>query len=227
MQEDVFLAAPDPMPAPQARPLSEDAYEQLEELIVTMDLAPGTLVTEQELAQRIGLGRTPVREAVLRLSKEYLIEIMPRRGLRIAPIDIRQQLRLVETRRALEILVACQAAERANRQERAAFQSLAKAFRTDGQKTYRRFLKIDQKFNMAVAAACDNEFAVSALQSLHGLSRRFWHYYAGHDDDLAKVANMHAEVADAIAAGDAGRVAKGVTAHMDYIQGFTLAMLKD
>lgn len=210
---------------PHARPLSEDAYEQLEELIVTMELAPGTIVTEQELAHRIGLGRTPVREAILRLSTEYLIEIMPRRGLRIVPIDIRQQLRLVETRRALETLVASQAAERANRQERAAFQSLAAAFRKDGRKTYRKFLKIDQKFNTAVAAACDNEFAVNALQSLHGLSRRFWHYYAGHEEDLALVADMHADIADAIAAGDTHRVEKGVTAHMDYIQAFTLAML--
>jgi len=219
------LGAPDFIPTPQTRPLSEDAYEQLEELIVTMELAPGTLVTEQELAQRIGLGRTPVREAILRLSSEYLIEIMPRRGLRIAPIDIRQQLRLVETRRVLEVLVASQAAERANHQERAAFQSLATTFRKDGRKSYRRFLKIDQKFNMAVAAACDNEFAVNTLQSLHGLSRRFWHYYAGHEEDLALVCDMHADVAGAIAAGNTERVEKGVTAHMDYIQNFTLAML--
>nr|WP_321360370.1 GntR family transcriptional regulator [uncultured Hyphomonas sp.] len=221
------MAATDPTPSPHARPLSEDAYEQLEELIVTMVLAPGMLVSEQELAQRVGLGRTPVREAVLRLSAEYLIEIMPRRGLRIAPIDIRQQLRLVETRRALEMLVASQAAERASRQDRAAFQALAKSFRNDGRKSYRRFLKIDQKFNSAVAAACDNEFAVDAIQSLHGLSRRFWHYYAGHDDDLGRVSEMHAEVADAIAEGDVRRVGKGVTVHMDYIQAFTLAMLKD
>ena len=221
------MVAPESTPMPHARPLSEDAYEQLEELIVTMELAPGTIVTEQELAKRIGLGRTPVREAVLRLSTEHLIEIMPRRGLRIAPIDIRQQLRLVETRRVLEILVASQAAARANRQERAAFQSLAAAFRKDGRKTYRRFLKIDQKFNLAVAAACDNEFAVTALQSLHGLSRRFWHYYAGHEADLALVAEMHANIADAIAAGDTNHVEKRVTAHMDYIQAFTLAMLGD
>ncbi|MCA8892763.1 GntR family transcriptional regulator [Hyphomonas sp.] len=220
------MGSTDSIPARQhSRPLSEDAYEQLEELIVTMELAPGTLVTEQELAQRTGLGRTPVREAVLRLSNEYLIEIMPRRGLRIAPIDVRQQIRLVETRRALETLVASQAALRANRQERAAFQSLANAFRKDGRKTYRRFLKIDQKFNLAVAAACDNEFAVNALQSLHGLSRRFWHYYAGHEEDLTLVADMHASIADAIAVGDTNKVGKGVTAHMDYIQGFTLEML--
>jgi DNA-binding GntR family transcriptional regulator len=227
MQEGQSLAEVNPSPMPQTRPLSDDAYEQLEELIVTMELAPGTLVTEQELAHRVGLGRTPVREAVLRLSKEYLIEIMPRRGLRIAPIDIRRQLRLVETRRALEVLVANHAAERANRQERAVFQSLAKAFRNDGRKSYRSFLKIDQKFNMAVSAACDNEFAVNALESLHGLSRRFWHYYAGHEDDLGLVAEMHAEVAEAIAVGDTERVAEGVTAHMDYIQAFTRAMLKD
>ena len=221
------MAATDTTPTPQPRPLSEDAYEQLEELIVTMELKPGALVTEQELAQLTGLGRTPVREAVLRLATEHLLEVMPRRGLRIAPIDIRKQLRLVETRRVLETLVASTAAERANRQDRTAFRALAKAFRNDGRKSYRRFLKIDQKFNLAVAAASDNEFAVNALEALHGLSRRFWHYYAGHEADLAKVADMHAELAEGIADGDAKRVSKAVKAHMDYIQSFTLSMLKD
>ncbi|MCB9962074.1 MAG: GntR family transcriptional regulator [Hyphomonas sp.] len=221
------MAAPDTLPSHVARPLSEDAYERLEEMIVTMELAPGALVTEQELAQRLGLGRTPVREAVLRLSAEYLIEVMPRRGLRIPPIDVRQQLRLVETRRVLETLVASQAAERATRAERAAFQTLAKAFRNEGCKSYRRFLRIDHQFNIAVAQACDNEFAVGALQSLHGLSRRFWHYYSGHEEDLTEVADMHACIADAIAAGDTREVAKGVKRHMDYIHAFTRAMLKD
>lgn len=212
---------------PPARSLSEDAYERLEELIVTLELPPGSLVTEQELVQRLGLGRTPVREALLRLSAEHLVEVIPRRGLRIPPIDVRKQLRLVETRRVLEALVASQAAARANRAERAAFTSLAHAFRNEGQKSYRHFLKIDRQFNKAVAAACDNEFAVGALQSLHGLSRRFWHYYSGHEDDLPDVAGMHADIAEAIAAGDAKAVSRSVKAHMDYIQAFTKMMLKD
>ena len=227
MQGGLPLATPDsPHPSP-TRPLSEDAYERLEEMIVTMEFAPGALVTEQELAQRLGLGRTPVREAILRLSAEHLVEIMPRRGLRIPPIDVRKQLRLLETRRVLETLVATQAAERSSKTEKAAFVSLAKAFRTEGKKSYRRFLRIDHQFNKAVASACDNEFAVGALQSLHGLSRRFWHYYSGHEDDLPRVADMHARIADGIASGNAKEVTKAVKDHMNYIHAFTRAMLKD
>ncbi|MEZ5946957.1 MAG: GntR family transcriptional regulator [Hyphomonas sp.] len=213
--------------AASPKSMAEDAYERLEELIVTMELAPGSIVTEAELCQMLGKGRTPVREAVLRLSAEHLIEVMPRRGLKIPPIDVRKQQRLIETRRVLETLVACTAAKRASRKERESFNVLAKAFRTDGARSYRTFLRIDHRFNKAVAAASDNEFAVGSLESLHGLSRRFWHFYSSHEEDLPTVAELHASVASAISSGDERAVAKAIKAHMDYILGFTRAMLDD
>lgn len=206
---------------------SLDAYRQLEEMIVTMDLAPGELVSEQQLAEKLGLGRTPVREAVQRLAVEHLVDIMPRRGLRIAPIDLRKQVRLLETRRALEILVARRAADRADRVARTQFSHLAAQFRANGRQSYDTFLRLDRAFNNAVAEACDNEFAVEALMRLHGLSRRFWHYYSGHEQDLQDVAEMHAAVASAIAEGDSDTAEQAVRAHMDYIHRFTLAILKD
>ena len=205
---------------------SEDAYRQLEELIVMMKLAPGELVSEQQLAEKLNLGRTPVREAVQRLALEHLIEVMPRRGLRIAPIDLRKQFRLLETRQVLEILVARRSAERADRFNKGFFEQLAMQFRGVGSQSYETFLRIDRVFNDAVASACDNEFAVEALQQLHGLSRRFWHYYSGHEQDLAHAAELHAATASAIANGDADAAEQAVRAHIDYIHAFTLAIVK-
>jgi DNA-binding GntR family transcriptional regulator len=101
------------------------AYRRLEEKIVTMALAPGTLLSESELAAQLGLGRTPVREALQRLATEHLVEIMPRRGIRVSVIDIRQQLRLLEVRRELEKLNAALAAGRASDDNRQQFRALA------------------------------------------------------------------------------------------------------
>ena len=204
---------------------SELAYRALETLIVTMKLAPSELVTEQSLANLIGMGRTPVREAIQRLASEHLIEVIPRRGLRIPPIDLRRQSRLLELRKVLEDLVASQAAKRANRAARDEMRQLAYAFRNEGSGDYDAFLSIDHAFNQAVASMCDNEFAIGALQKLHGLSRRFWHYYSGHEEDLAEVADIHANIAEAIADGDPKAASAAVRVHMQYIQRFTLTIL--
>lgn len=84
---------------------SDQAYRILEEMIVTTELEPGSLLSESRLVEKLGLGRTPLREALQRLDTENLVEIMPRRGIRITNINIKQQLRLLEVRRTMEALI--------------------------------------------------------------------------------------------------------------------------
>ncbi|MDX1380572.1 MAG: GntR family transcriptional regulator, partial [Xanthomonadales bacterium] len=85
--------------------LSEQAYAALEQRLVTLDLPPGMLVTERDLVELTGIGRTPVREAVLRLADEGLLQVLPRKGLQVAPVSRRQLARVLELRRAVERLV--------------------------------------------------------------------------------------------------------------------------
>ncbi|HKX38598.1 MAG TPA: GntR family transcriptional regulator, partial [Burkholderiales bacterium] len=84
--------------------LTDQAYTALEELIVTLQLAPGEAVSEQMLAERLKIGRTPIREALQRLARERLVTILPRRGVMVSAIDVAAQLRLLEVRRELERL---------------------------------------------------------------------------------------------------------------------------
>lgn len=226
MQEGASLAKDSQSVSAQTRSMTDEAYRRLEELIVTLELAPGLMISENQLAEKLSLGRTPVREAVQRLAAEGLVEIMPRRGLRIAPIDLRKQVRLLETRRVLESLVARSAATRASTAQRQKLLAISQAFLDQGSTHYPTFLQLDLAFNAAVAEACDNEFAVAALEGLHGLSRRFWHYYSGHDEDLPSVARIHADIARAISTGDTAAVETSVRSHMDYIQSFTSSILQ-
>jgi len=106
--------------------LTEKAYAQIEELIVTLQLPPGTVLSELVLADRLGIGRTPIREALQRLSRDGLVNILPRRGVLVSDIDLRSQLRLLEVRRELERLMARGAAERASDEERAQFAEIAR-----------------------------------------------------------------------------------------------------
>lgn len=204
------------------------AYRLLEEKIVTMELAPGVLLSESELALQLGLGRTPVREALQRLASEYLVEIMPRRGIRVSDIDIKKQLRLLEVRRLLEQLNAGTAARRADSEMKVRFSDIAKSMlevASDGD--YLGFLRLDSEFNELMKKAADNDFSASMLQQLHGLSRRFWHNYYKHKHDLPLVAEIHAAIARAIASGDEDAAVEASRAHMDYIQSFTRAALEE
>src|ERR1700733_1598478 len=97
----------------RAETLTEKAYRALEEEIVTLRIPPGTLVSEAILSRRLGVGRTPVREALQRLAREWLVVIMPRRGIVVSDIDPVRQLRLLEARREVERFLAHSAARRA------------------------------------------------------------------------------------------------------------------
>src|SRR4051795_10593826 len=92
---------------------ADRAYYAIRELIVTLELPPGSVVKEPELTQRLGIGRTPVREALRRLAQERLIEVFPRRGMLVTKVDVRDLARLCEVRAVLEPEAARLAAERA------------------------------------------------------------------------------------------------------------------
>src|SRR3546814_14394892 len=79
---------------------SSDPFKQLEELIVTLRLPPGHVLSEADLAKRLDIGRTPIREALQRLAREGLVVIMPRRGIMVSDINVKRQLRLLEIGRA-------------------------------------------------------------------------------------------------------------------------------
>ena len=74
--------------AAEAQSLSDRAYYAIRELIVTLELAPGSIVSERELQDRLGVGRTPVREALQRLENERLVEVYPRRGIFVSNVNV-------------------------------------------------------------------------------------------------------------------------------------------
>ena len=103
--------------------LTDKAYRALEEEIVTLRIPPGTVVSEAILSRRLGVGRTPVREALQRLAREWLVVILPRRGIVVSEIDPVRQLRLLEARREIERLLARSAAKRSTSAQRVQFRA--------------------------------------------------------------------------------------------------------
>ena len=166
--------------------LTDRAYQQLEELITTLVLPPGMVLGEQNLVQRLGIGRTPIREALQRLARDGLVVVMPRRGILVSDINVRTQLRLLETRRVLERLIARLAAERSTKEEREVFAGIAQDMReTASASDDLAFMRLDRQFNDLIATASRNEFAVRSLESMAGLSRRFWYQHYKEAADSA------------------------------------------
>jgi DNA-binding GntR family transcriptional regulator len=206
--------------------LTDKAYAQIEEQIVTLQLPPGTVLSELVLAERLGIGRTPIREALHRLSRDGLVNILPRRGVLVSEIDLRSQLRLLEVRRELERLMARGAAERATEEERAQFAEIAKGMqRASDKEDDISFMRLDQQMNSLISLAARNEFASRSMGLMHGLSRRFWYQHYKEAADLPLCARLHAAVAGAIADRDPDRAAAASDRLIEYIESFARSTL--
>jgi DNA-binding GntR family transcriptional regulator len=176
------------------------------------------------LSRKLGIGRTPIREALQRLARESLVVILPRRGVMVSEINVRTQLRLLETRREIERLVARSAARRATPRERQQMAELARRFlstvKNNDDKT---FMRADREFNELCLAAAKNEFAAGAMRLMQSLSRRFWYQHYKEAADLPETAKLHADIARAIARGDEDAAAGATDRLLDQIRSFTRA----
>jgi DNA-binding GntR family transcriptional regulator len=208
--------------APQT--LTEQAYRQLEERIVTLRLAPGEFLSEHALAEGLAIGRTPIREALQRLAREGLVTILPRKGILVSKTDPRKQLLVLEVRRELERLLARLGAQRASGEHRARFRQIA-----DGMDRAARsnddiaFMRLDRELNLLMSEAGHNDYAARAMRLLHGHSRRFWYMHYKVAADLPLCARLHAAQARAIAAGEAKRAEEATDRLIDYTETFTRA----
>jgi DNA-binding GntR family transcriptional regulator len=209
-----------------AETLTEKAYRALEEDIVTLRIAPGTVVSEAILSRRLGVGRTPVREALQRLAREWLVVILPRRGIVVSEIDPVRQLRLLEARREIERFLARSAARRATDTQRNHFREIAAGMdRAARRADDIAFMRLDRAFNLLVLDSAGNEFAASAMSLMNGLSRRFWYMHYKQAADLPLAARLHATIARAIADGDQDAAGRSSDALVDYIQAFARATI--
>lgn len=203
--------------------LAEQARAQFEELIVKLELPPGSVWSELQLSQMLGIGRTPVREALQRLQAEHLVKIVPRFGAQITEINVTQQLQLLEVRRVLERLIAENAARRATPEERRELLRMAVTLEAMVDGDVLRFLRYHYEIKTYVAACARNPFAAGAITAAHAMSRRFYflHYRRAHD--LPVAAMHHAKVIRAIAGGNQAKAGAASDALMDYVEELTRA----
>lgn len=215
MAKKAEIAAP-------AESQADTAHRRLEEMIVTLQLPPGSHWSEEGLAERIGIGRTPVREAVKRLQADYLVSILPRHGLMITEINTHEQLLVIEFRRELEIFISTRAARRILAADRERLLIIADEIENAGQKgNLEKYLIEVFKANNLIAKAAGNPFAARSISPLHAMSRRFYYRYESDLQNLGAMGHLHAERARAVARQDEKKALANVSALMEQIEKYT------
>lgn len=205
-----------------AETLAEKAYRRIEEMIVTRQLVPGSMISESQLSVELGCGRTPIREALQRLKHEGFVEIHPRRGALVTPIDVTRQLELLEVRRPLEVLVVHLAAERASAAEREEMLALAleiEAAAVAGDRL--RYLAANRSIHELRVGATKNSIVAMISGSINGLSRRFWYAYIVDTGSFVEAARLHADILKAIVSGSAAQRVDAAGALLDFLENLT------
>lgn len=198
--------------------LAEKARQALEEEIVTLQLKPGSTWSEVELSEMLGVGRTPVREALKRLEQSRLVEIIPRSGIRITEIDLIEYMRMLEMRRALERLIAVSAARRALDAERLRFEELAEQFEAMEGIGGIEFLRHHYSAKRYFAECARNAFVEQAIEPCYAMSRRFFYVYQLTPRSVGIAGGHHAAIFRAAAQRDEAAAAGASDVLMDYVE---------
>ena len=201
--------------AAAARSLADQAYYRIRELIVSLALPPGSPISERELMERLGVGRTPVREALRTLARECLVEVYPRRGMFVSGVDVGDLAGLSEVRAALESHAARLAAERANGDDRAAIAALLGELNgVDGKLDERTLIDLDQRIHRHIYRCTHNPFLEATLDEYYMLTLRIWLLALDRVARLEDAVGEHRELLEAIRDGDPARAEEAMRRHV-------------
>jgi DNA-binding GntR family transcriptional regulator len=199
---------------------SQHAYAALKSRIMSLDLAPGQLLQESELIEELGLGRTPVREAIQRLAAEKLIVANPRQTAYVAPILAQELAEIVEMRLVLEVPAARMAAERGTAHERRLLEEACETFREYAAADDRPGILFgDGALHALVATMSRNSFLADYSKLLNAFSGRIWSLSVRNAHRDEAFPRCHDKLVRAICAGDAEVAGRAAADHVGFFRG--------
>jgi len=193
---------PPPSPVPDAtatRLVAERAYVELRDRIVTLHLPPGTVLREDALMGEMGIGRTPLREAVKRLALEKLVEVQPRRGTFVSDVDAADIQNITEVRAELEAYAAELAALRLDPETRAVAEALRADIESlDGAGDQDQLMRVDERIHRFVWHAAHNPHLSQTLERYFTHSLRIWYLVLDRVPTLGHAVHDQTQLLDAI-----------------------------
>ncbi|GAB2668209.1 GntR family transcriptional regulator [Saccharopolyspora gloriosae] len=200
------------------------AYDHLKDTVLSDPAMQGQFVNEQSLADDIGVSRTPIREALLLLAAEELVQLVPKRGAYIAPVAGRQIRELFELRGMME----CYSARRTLELDTVPVPEMRgeldrqRALRADDDA--RSFIDLDHRFHSALVRAVGNDMLTKSYDGLRARQVRAGIVALFSAENRRKaVLDEHDAILDALAGGDAAAAQAAITAHLDATRHVLLA----
>lgn len=205
--------------------LSERLREAIEEEIATTKLPPGQRLDELELAARFGVSRTPIREALILLAGEGLVENRPRRGTVVAQVSPQRLVEMFEVMAELEAMCARLAARRMSDEELAAIEAAHEACRgAAGAGDSDAYFYANERFHFAIYAAAHNQFLFEQAGALQRKLRPYRRLQLRVRNRVQRSFDEHQAIVDALRAGDAETAVQCVRSHV-VVQGERFADL--
>jgi DNA-binding GntR family transcriptional regulator len=190
--------------APSIKLEADRAYIELRDRIVTLRLAPGTVLREDELMRDLEVGRTPLREAVKRLVLENLVAVQPRRGTFVSPVEASDIENISEVRAELEAYAAELAARRLGDGHRAAAEALLREVEDLGEAGGQDWLmRFDERIHRFTWEAAGNPYLEQTLERYFTHSLRIWYLVLDRLPGLGHAVHDQTHLVEALLAGDA------------------------
>lgn len=219
--EDVAVADP-PLrrmePVNPRQPIAPQIYERLRRAITTLAMLPSEALSEKELSLQMGVSRTPVREALIRLADEGLLDILPQRGSFVAPIRLRDVEEAQFIRESLEVSVARRLAERRSPRFLAALRAgLERQEAAAASRDRDLFLELDEAFHRGFSEEVGLPKCWRVIQSVKLQMDRVRYLSLPDTDHLEVLLAQHREIAEAVEAGDPDRAGRAMSVHLQEV----------
>lgn len=194
---------------PQGSSLAENAYLLLRDRLIMLDIKPGDPINDGQIAAELGIGRTPVREAIKRLESDHLVVSYPRRGTFATGVDITQLADISEIRELLEPLAARRAAKMAGPRLREELRGIAGSIGKleDGEAGQHELMRYDIRVHRLIYKAASNPHLEDVLIRYDNLATRIWCHMLEKMPSVTSHIAEHVELLNAIADGDEDKAA--------------------
>lgn len=223
MPLDTSLKAPEALNARMA----EYAYTVIRNEILTGRVGPRGRLVQDKLAQRLGISRTPVREAIMRLEHEGLVTLIPRRGAVVNRVEPQDILDIYEVRAELECLAVRLTARAGAAYDVRGLRQILRKMERVGPARVWEYYKLNRAFHIQMAAASGNKFLVSALEALWDQATNFQMFTMYSTDELRRMISSHELLADVAERAGAAEIEEAVGLHIADARANLLRKIRD
>ena len=197
-------------------PLRDVVFNTLRQAILTGELKPGERLMEIHLANKLGVSRTPIREAIRKLELEGLVIMIPRRGAEVAQITEKNLKDVLEVRRALDALCAELACDRISEEEMTRLREACTAFeRATATGDVKTIAKADVALHDIIVKATGNDRLISLVNNLSEQMYRYRFEYIKDESQHAKLVEEHRSIIESIARKDKRAASEAARIHID------------